>query len=292
MSKRIRKHSDTLIFLGPCIAIFLFYSIIPLVYSLVLSFFSWEWAAGAELKFFGVGNYLRAASDTRTAGDLLHTVIMCIGIISAEILLGLGVALLLNTGLRGSRYFRVAYLLPILIAPVAVAFNFSVILHEDRGPINYLLSVAGLQPVPWMSKDPFATLAVMLIVIWQWTPFMALLILAGLQTLPVEVLEMAEIDGASGWKLLRNILLPMLRPVIVVAVLFRLIELFKMFDVPFVLTRGGPGTSTELIVQYIYLQAFKFFSMGYAAALSNILIVIVTIVGLQFVRYVIREVRI
>jgi len=273
-------------------AILVFYCIFPLIYSLVLSFFSWEWATGAELKFFGVGNYVRAASDVRAAEDLLHTVIMCIAIITGELLLGLGVALLLNTELRGSRYFRVVYLLPILIAPVAVAFNFSVILHEDRGPINYLLNVSGLPAVPWLSKNPFATLSIILIVIWQWTPFMALLILAGLQTLPVEVLEMAEIDGASGWKLLRHIQLPMLRPVIVVAVLFRLIELFKMFDVPFVLTRGGPGTSTELIVQYIYLQAFKFFSMGYASALSYILIVIVTIAALQFVRYVIREVKI
>jgi len=217
---------------------------------------------------------------------------MCIAVVTMELLIGLGIALILNREIRGSKYFRTIFLLPMMIAPVAVGFTFSVILHEDRGPLNYLITEAGFNLVPWMSRNPYATLSIVLITIWQGVPLVALLLLAGLQSLPVSITEMAEIDGAFGWKLLRYIQLPMLRLVIVIAVLLRLIEVFKLFDVPFVLTRGGPGTSTELLVQFIYYQAFKFFSMGYAAATSYILLILVVIVASQFVRIVIREAKI
>ncbi|WP_455367242.1 carbohydrate ABC transporter permease [[Eubacterium] cellulosolvens] len=290
--ERLREHSNTLLFLGPCMAILLLFSIFPLIYSLSLSFHSWEWVVGGDWEYNAGANYVRAVYDERFIGDLGHTLVMCTAVIIIELLVGLGIALVLDREIRGSRIFRTLFLLPMMIAPVAVAFTFSVILHEDRGPLNYLLLEAGLPFIPWLSKNPFATLSIILITIWQGVPLVALLLLAGLQSLPISVTEQAEIDGASGWRLLRYVKLPMLRMVMAVAILLRLIEVFKLFDVPFVLTRGGPGTSTELLVQFVYYQAFKFFSMGYAAATSFILLVIVIIVVLQFVRLVVREARI
>jgi multiple sugar transport system permease protein len=201
--------------------------------------------------------------------------------IAIQFVLGLGLALVVVDELRGKRFIIPLLMLPVMMVPVVVALGWRLLWDSQYGPINQILSIILRRDVDilWLTQKWPALFAVLVTDVWQWTPFMFLILLAGLSSLNPELYEAAALDGAGWWEELREITLPGLAPVIAVAILFRALDAFKIFDQIFMLTQGQPGTSTETISWYIYQVGYKFFNLGYAAAVSYLLLIFLTVVA-------------
>lgn len=275
----------SLLFVLPCIAILLVISVFPLIYSLWLSFNSWELALGFPPEFIGVGNYIRLFQESRFWNAMFNIGKVLLFGVGSQFLIGLALAVLLDRALRGKTLITTLFLLPMVIAPVVVGCTWRQIYHYRYGPLNYLLQGMNLSPITWLSNPKFSLPSIIITDTWEWTPFMMIVILAGLQSIPEELREAAAIDGASKWKIFSNVLFPLLKPVIIVAVLIRVMDAFKLFDLVVLLTKGGPGESSETITYYNYLVGFKHFSLGYAAALSYIQLIVIIIIANFFLRF-------
>lgn len=274
----------------PSILLLLAFALFPMFFSLWLSFNTWNLADRTSTwTFVGLGNFQTIlTTDPFFWPSVRVTLIFVGGTVAIQMILGLAIALLLNDEFRGRGAVRTIIILPLMISPVVVGLIWRFMYNTDRGMVNYLLYLVGLAPVDWLGRQATALPAVMLADIWQWTPFVALILMAALQALPNEPIEAALIDGASRWQLLRYVILPMIRPAVMVALLIRLMDAFKIFDVIYVLTLGGPGVSTQVLGLYTYKWGFKFFQMGYASALSYILVILLIVAG-NLVIYLMRR---
>ncbi|MDI3543353.1 MAG: multiple sugar transport system permease protein [Candidatus Atribacteria bacterium] len=263
-------------FIFPAIIWVLAFTIFPLIYSLGLSFFRVR--LGRPAQFVGLNNFARIFSDYKVGNSLKVTLLYVAITVSIQLILGTLIALLFNQEMRGKNIFRALLILPIFCTPVAVGYLGLTIFYEEGGPINSILMSLFNLKIPWLSSRIWAWVAVLLLDIWQWTPFCFLVILAGLQSLPEEIYDAAYIDSSSEWEIFRKITFPMIQPVIMVVLLLRLIESFKIFDVVYSLTGGGPGTATEVYSLYTYRTGMKFFDLGYASALGYLLLAIVIVI--------------
>lgn len=274
----------------PSILLLLAFAMFPMFFSLWLSFNTWNLAdRTATWTFVGLDNFRTILTTDPFFWSSVQVTLVFVGVtVAIQMILGLAIALLLNDEFRGRGAVRTIIILPLMISPVVVGLIWRFMYNTDRGMVNYLLYLVGLAPVDWLGRQPTALPAVMLADIWQWTPFVALILMAALQALPNEPLEAALIDGASRWQLLRYVILPMIRPAVMVALLIRLMDAFKIFDVIYVLTLGGPGVSTQVLGLYTYKWGFKFFQMGYASALSYILVILLIVAG-NLVIYLMRR---
>jgi multiple sugar transport system permease protein len=264
----------------PSIAVLLFVVIFPMIYSIYISTTSFDFVHKELTKFVYLGNYVSALSDPDFIASLRITAIYVSVAVTVEFLLGLGIGLLFLEPFKGRRTMMTLLLFPMMITPVVASYMFRLLYNVQTGPLDYMLLLLGVKGVPpeWFSAAPTALPSVLIIDIWQWTPFMAFVLLAGMLALPREPIEAAEVDGASSWQKFRAITFPMLRPIVAIAVLLRTIDASKVFDYIFVVTYGGPGNATATASFYSYLEGFAYFQMGYAAALSYILLIIVSIV--------------
>jgi len=193
--------------------------------------------------------------------------------VGLEMVLGFGIALLLNSPLKGGTFFKSMILIPMFIPPIVAGTMWKFMFNAQFGIINYLVSRIGITPQDWLSRPLTALGSVIFVDIWQWTPYVALLLLAGLNSLPPEPFEAALVDGAKGWQILRRVTIPLLRPFLGIALILRVIQAYKVFDTIYILTRGGPGTSTQVLSMSIYLTAFQYFQIGEAAALSYLVLI-------------------
>jgi multiple sugar transport system permease protein len=266
---------------SPTIGVILALGIFPLLYSLVLSFQRRDLQHPNEDQFVGLGNYSAALVDARVLSAMTNTLLLVVVGIAIQFVLGLGLALVVVDELRGKRFIIPLLMLPVMMVPVVVALGWRLLWDSQYGPINHILSFILRRDVDilWLTHKWPALFAILVTDIWQWTPFMFLILLAGLSSLNPELYEAAALDGAGWWEELREITLPGLAPVIAVAILFRALDAFKIFDQIFMLTQGQPGTSTETISWYIYQVGYKFFNMGYAAAVSYLLLIFLTVVA-------------
>ncbi|MCS6827892.1 MAG: sugar ABC transporter permease, partial [Caldilinea sp.] len=270
-------------FIMPAVIWVLLFTIFPLLYALYTSFFSFRF--GRINQFVGFANYFRLFTDANLHNGLRVTLTFVIITVTVQMLLGFGLALLLNREMRGKSVLRAIMVLPLFATPVAVGYLSITLFYEINGPINELLRALGGAGIPWLSNPFWALVAVILIDIWQWTPFVFLVSLAALQGLPADLYEAAEVDGASGWQSFRSITLPLMTPILWLILLLRLVEAFKVFDIPTSLTLGGPGRATEVYSLFTYRTALRFFDHGYAAAQGFLLLFIVSlIVALLFGR--------
>lgn len=241
--------------------------IYPLVYSLYISFFNYR-LARTDTTFVGLGNYIEALTTRAfyvVLGQNIAYMLVCVTI---ELVIGMSLALLLNRQFFGRAVARSLFLLPMLTAPVLAGFNWRWIFNDRFGLMNQLLLSAGLPAQGWLVDPTLARISIVIASVWQGIPFVMLLLLAGLQSLPQGPFEAAIVDGASAWQRFVHITIPLLRPVIVVATALRIIDLFRVFDVIYIMTFGGPGQATELLGFYIYRTAFSASRMGYASAVS------------------------
>lgn len=260
-------------------------TVYPLIFSLRLSFFRFDLTAGADPVFTGLDNYARLLfRDPRFWGSLSKTTYLVVAGIVIQLTLGLGLAVLLSRLRRARSLVTALMLVPVMMAPVVVATQGMVVYNAQYGPLNYLLNRMSVPGLVWLGDRGVALQTILLTDVWQWTPFVAIIMVAGMAALPPELYEAAEVDGASVWQIFRRITLPLLQPLIIIVVLLRLMDIFKMFDYVYVLTRGGPGSATETLSYYNYLQGLQFFSFGYAAAMSFAQIIILSVVAMFLVR--------
>lgn len=286
MSKK-KKERIKYFFVGPAILWVLTFTIFPLLFSLRLSFFHAR--LGRPQRFIWFGNFARAFNDYRFWNVLWVTVFFVVVDVLASVLIGLGLALLVSRPLRaplpGQPVIRAILTMPIFTAPIALGYLGLTIFHEEIGVVNTVLRALGMLNLPaWFSDPWLARFAISLVDIWQWTPFCFLVILAGLQSLPDEVYEATVMDTSSGWQIFRYITLPMVGPVLFTVTMLRMVETFKILEIPFSLTSGGPGMATQTYSFYIYLTGLRNFNTGYASALAYILLLIMLMISLFFFR--------
>jgi multiple sugar transport system permease protein len=269
------------LFVGPGILWVLAFTIFPLLYSLRLSFMRAR--LGKPARFAGLENFQRAFSDYRF-WDTLEVTLMFVAVsVTLTVLLGLGLALLFNRKMRGQRLFRSLFTMPLFTAPIALGYLGLTIFHEEVGAVNTVLRAMGMINLPaWFSNVWLARLAIVLVDVWQWTPFCFLVILAGLQSLPEEIYEAARLDSSSELDIFRHITLPLVSPVLFTVSMLRLVEAFKVLDIPFSMTSGGPGAATQTYSFYIYLTGLRNFNTGYASALAYLLLILMVAISLYF----------
>ncbi len=262
----------------------------PLGYALWISLTDYNLANLGGASFIGLGNYLALAQSEGFIVSLGNTLFFVGVAVPLELFFGIIIALTLNKNVPFKNFFRSILLSPMFLAPVAVALMFRFMLNSEFGIISYFLNSMGLPSVAWFSEAPLAMLTIIAIDVWQWTPFVMIMVLAGLEALPDEPYEAAKIDGASGWQTFFRVTLPLVSPVLMIAVVIRMLDAFKVFAKVLAITQGGPGRSTETIGYFIYKVGFKFFRMGEGAAMGyTLLLIILGLVAVQFV--VLRKAR-
>ena len=265
--------------LAPTIAVLLALTIYPLIYSIKISL-------QGEAGNWTLQNFTRLAADRFFLSALAHTFVYAAIALTFEFLIGLALAMLLNSQLRGRATFRALLLIPMMLPPVVVGVVWRLMLNSNFGAVNGTLRGFGLNTdaLTWTASPKLAMATVVIADIWQWTPFMFLILLAGLQAIPQEPYEAALIDGSSAWQTFQHVTLPLLKPAILIALLLRTMDLLRVFDQIFILTEGGPGFATETVSLYIYRTAFRFSNFGYAAAMSFVLLAITNVISVGYIR--------
>ncbi|UCG94667.1 MAG: sugar ABC transporter permease [Candidatus Aerophobus sp.] len=268
------------LFVIPSIAWVFLFTIFPLLYSLRISFYA-TWY-GKLTKFIGLKNYGRLIGDYRFWSAIRVTFTFVTITVLVTIALGMVLALIFNRKMQGVRLFRGLFCMPLFTAPVALGYLGVMIFYEEAGPINTLVEALGLAKIPWLSQSGWAMVAVCLVDIWQWTPFVFLVLLAGLQSLPEEIYEAALLDSSSSWDIFRYVTFPLIAPVLGTVTILRIVEAFKVFDVPFSLTNGGPGIATRTLTYYAYVQGLRNLDLGYGAAMAYVLLAMMLVVSIIF----------
>jgi len=279
-----------IIFILPSLVILSAIIVFPFLYNLYLSFQRWDIRfKGATPEFIGITNYLQALSDARFFNSLNKTFYMLSLAVPVEFLFGFLLALFFYEPFKGRRLLSFFILFPLALSDAVVGLVWGLVLVPTYGPVDYFMRTLGLwellgfkRPISLVTTYPME----MIIVadIWQWTPFFFIILLAGLASLPKEIIESAEIDGAAKFNMVRYIMMPLLKQIIGVALIIRIVDIFKTFGLPYVMTKGGPGFASEVASLYIFNQALLFLNITYAASLTIILILIVTVVINVFIR--------
>ncbi len=240
--------------------------VFPILYTLFLSLHDWNMMSGGTITFAGLGNYTEMLTNRRFWLAVVRTLYFTFLAVGIEAALGVAIALMLNRQFVGKSAVKVVLLLPMVATPVAVGLAWLLFYEPTIGLANYGLELLGLPPSEWVGSRLTVIPALALVDIWQWTPMIALIVLAGLAGVPAEPVESARVDGASRFQILRHVTLPLVSPTIVVAVVLRGIEGLKTFDIIYVMTTGGPGFASETLNIYAYNQSFAYFRFGSASA--------------------------
>lgn len=266
-------------FIWPAVLIVLLMAIFPLIYSLTISFMNFRLIPPLPPRFVGLDNYSDLLSQERFRSVIYTTTVIVVISVSLQYVIGFAVALALHAKVPGERLFRVGLLLPMLVAPVAVALIARMMFNPTIGPLNQLMTLLGLPNLPFLTEPNWAMGAIVTVEVWQWTPFVVLLMLAGLQTLPDDVYEAAMLENASAWRRFWDITFPMLLPISAAVIFIRIVENYKVMDTVFVMTGGGPGIATESLTLFAYQEGFKKFNLGYTSALSFLFLIFIIVIG-------------
>jgi len=279
----IAKRNAKYTLIVPVVMFVLCVAIFPLIFSIYLSLS--RWIPGSQgIEFVGLKNFAYMFRDKRFIHSLWLTFAYVASLIAVELTIGTLLAMLLQKDIRGKNFFRISYMLPMLLAPIAVSYTWKMLFDYNRGPLNFFLGFLGIKPVEWLTGEFSAVISLIIVDVWQWTPFMILTILAAFEALPEELFEAAVVDGGSSFEIFRKITIPLALPIIVTIVLLRTIDAFKVFDTVFVLTGGGPGTATELLNYYIYVRGFRGFNLGYGTAMSWVQLIIIIAMFMYFTK--------
>jgi multiple sugar transport system permease protein len=282
-----RKLANPIWLFIPGFAIIIGISVIPLVYSVYISLHAWS-IAGGKAPGFNYGlNYVWMVTDSRFLSSLGRLVYYSGVGVGVQLILGLIFSTAIYDGFKSHRQRSIVLTLcltPMIVAPVAAGFSWWMMDHSTYGIVNYLFGMVGLRPVDWLGDPDVALSSVMIADIWQWSPFITLILYAGRLSIPASLYEAAELDGAGSWRIFRRITVPSLKKFMGLAVLLRLIDSYKFIDTLFIMTNGGPGTASELPTLYIYVEAFQKLQLGRAAALSWAMTLLAIVGGMIFVR--------
>jgi len=267
---------------GPGITVLLVIILFPILFAIFASFYDYTLIRPVLDRFTGTENYSDALSDQYLRSSVMVTVAYVAASVMIEFAIGLTIALALQSVTRFKPLYYFVLLIPLLINPVVVGLMWRMILHSELGIANYLLGEIGIGPINWLGNPQTAFWTIVLVDVWHQVSFMAILLLAGLSALPKDPYEAARMDGASTLQMFFTLTLPLLKPVIVVTLLIRMIFAIKSFDIVYIMTKGGPGTATDLISYYIYRTAFSGLDLGKASALSVALLVVIILLTAAF----------
>ena len=283
-SRFVERHPVPVFTLPSVVAVALLMAF-PVGYTLYMSVHSWYASSVTSPHFVGLENFRRAfVEDDRFRNALWLTVYFTALATALQLVLGVSLALVLNRPFRGKGLVRSIFLLPMVATPVAIALVWMMMYNPTLGVMNYLVGLVGLGPYRWVSNAAIVVPALAVVDTWEWTPLITLITLAGLATLPIEPYESALIDGASATQMFLRITLPLLRPTIIVALLFRAIDCLKTFDIIYVMTQGGPGFASETLNVYTFQVGLFYFHIGYASSLLVILFALVLGVSLLLIK--------
>ncbi|MFK7901749.1 MAG: carbohydrate ABC transporter permease [Nitratireductor sp.] len=274
------------VFLAPAVLLMAVALLYPIGYMIYASFLDWNPSQRiGEADFVGLRNYINLWNDEAFRESTWVTIKFACVVVTLEMLMGVGLALLLDRNIKGMAALRTIFILPMMIAPIVVGLMWRYMYHPTVGIFNRTLKDWGFESIPWLSDSTWAFIAIVIADVWQWTPFIFILALAALQSLPKSTLEAASLDGASEWQKIFHIKIPLMMPVLIVTLLLRLIDSFKVLEVVFVLTNGGPGLSTEILSLRIYRTAQEFQELGVAAAMSNYLLILLMLLTIAMFAY-------
>jgi multiple sugar transport system permease protein len=305
-----KKSRAGIFFLLPGVIWILIFTLFPLVYSLVLSFTDRQLANPNSGRFIGLTNYgtalsgmlngavpagspfrdivapiIPANADLRVWDTVVASVFMSLGSVIVTIVLGVAIAWLFNHDIPLIRVFRSVMTMPLFAAPVALGFLGLILFNEQSGIVNYVVrGFTGGQYIPWLTQPWWARTAVLLIDAWQWTPFVFIVVLAAMQSIPIELIEAARLDTNSSLTLFRKITLPLIAPALGTIAMLRLVETFKILDIPLSMLGGGPGSATQTYSYYTYQVGLKNFQMGYGSALAYLLVIVCIIISTIYFR--------
>lgn len=266
------------LYILPAVIVLALLTLIPFFYNIYLSMTNYTSFLPMKTKFVFLNNYVNLLTDKSFYWMLWRTLVYVVCAVTVEVFLGFGLALLFQADFKFKRLLRSIIILPMVATPIAVSYLFKIMYNPKSGVLNYFISCLGQPGLEWTASHSTAMLSVVLIDIWQWTPYIFVILCSGITALPHDPFEAAIVDGASFWQSIRRIMVPLLKPILTIAIVFRTIDALKTFDTIYVLTGGGPGTATETINIRIFLDAFKFMFMGQAAAMGMILIIVVIVV--------------
>lgn len=273
------------LFVAPALAIMLAGLVYPVLQAFYLGFYDWKIGTDFDdAPFVGLENFIRMLTDEAVRESLWVTLRFGFWTITIEMTLGIALALLLEKPIRGASIFRTIFILPLMVSPVVVGLVWRYLFDARIGWINYYLGKIGIDPQVWLGDADLAFFAIVFTDIWQWTPFIFIIVIAGLQALPSEVVEASKIDGANWWQHIIFVKLPMIKSILIIALLMRLIDVFRGMEVMLIMTGGGPGRATELLSLHIYNRAFETQQLGFASAISVLLILIVTVLSLGILK--------
>ena len=283
----IRLHRDSgILYLAPATIILFAVTIIPFCYLMFNSFMQWDLRKAYLGKTFnGLENYTSMLSDQLFLASIQVTVLAVAGVVFSQITLGMLLALLFSREFYGKRVLRSLFLLPLITTPVVVGLTWRMLYNSDLGMISFLLAMVGISAPAWLADPNTALLSVIITDTWHATPFVTLMFVAGIQSLPTEPYEAAKVDGASAWQRFLYITLPILRPLIFLALIFRVTDALRMFDIIYVMTGGGPANMTQTLNMYAFKVGFTFLNMGYGSAMAVVLMVVCIAASFILVKY-------
>jgi len=258
--------------------------VFPILYTLYLSFTNWNLTSGMEPSFVGLTSYLRVFSEPRFLHALGRTFTFTLFAVAIEVVLGVAIALILNRAFVGRSLAKLLLLLPLVATPVAVGIVFNLFYDPTIGLLNFALHAIGLPQGRWVSSENSVIASLVLVDVWQWTPMITLIVLAGLAGLSEEPVEAARVDGASDWQILRYVTLPMVMPVVLTAMILRLIDALKTFDIIFAMTGGGPGYASETLNIMGFKYSFEYFRMGQSSVILVALFLVVMLCSLGIMK--------
>lgn len=268
------------LYLGPAVLIMAAACLYPVLSAFHLGLFDWSMGTPwSEARWVGLENFISAFSNARVWSSLWTTLLFAAVCVSAEMALGIALALALERPVRGTAFFRTLFILPMMIAPIAVGLVWRYIFDAQFGLINAVLALFKIAPMAWLAEPTLAFVAIVIADIWQWTPFVFIMMVAALANVDGAVIEASRIDGARWWQMTFRVKLPMIAHVIAITLMMRLIDAFRVLEVVYVLTFGGPGDSTEILALHIYKTAFVGQQLGVAAAISVLLLVVVALLS-------------
>ncbi|WOS66356.1 carbohydrate ABC transporter permease [Sinorhizobium fredii] len=273
-----------ILMLAPTVLILLGLTIFPSLYMFYAAVHKISPNPDLPWQFVGPGNFARLLSDTQFHVALRNTAVFTIAAVTIEFLLGLGLALLLDKFIRRLTFLKTVLMIPMMLPPIAVAITWKIIYEPQFGVLNEIMFRLGLPLQAWAGDVNLAMFSIIVADVWQWTPFIFLLMLAGLASLPVEPYEAAVLDGASSWRQFWDLTLPFLKPVIAIALLLRVMDALRLFDLVFILTGGGPADRTKVLSLYIYQVAYRFADPGYAAAISLFVLFVTIVLSTWFMK--------
>jgi multiple sugar transport system permease protein len=275
------RHRRFYRFIYPALALIAAVIVFPWVFTLYMSVHDWK--IGQEKHFVGLANYARLATDERFLDTIWRTLYFTALAVILPLIFGTLAAIIFHRRFPFRGLLRGIFIMPMMATPVAVALVWTMMFHPQLGVLNYLLGQIGLPPQLWVYSPTTVIPALVMVEVWHWTPLVMLIVLGGLAALPTEPYESAHIDGASQWQMFRHITFPLVLPFIVVAAIIRTIDALKAFDTIFVISQGGPGTASETINIFLYLQAFSFYNIGFASAVVVVFFVLIVMLALLLI---------